>query len=254
MFMILTTTCIDDKDIDVLLAIVKQCNIHKINIPWDLVGQEVGPKVTGNAVIQHLAKLRKKVEQVKRSGVKPTPQKSGYSVAIAQPRRPAKGKAAAKGGNANNDDDEELVDVDKASDPDESYGETVKKRKGNPRRAKGTRKTYRDVASDDEAAPTTPKDQVMADPVSSSPVKAGAGSAAVKKRKAGDSSSVEIDTPSKPRGGRKSLKQEFMSEDEEPGEQYVAVGSRFLAFDLPPAGHVKKEKGKQQVKGEEKHG
>ena len=241
----LITTFIDDKDIDVLLAIVKQCGIHKINIPWDLVGQEIGPKVTGNAVVQHLSKLRRKVEQVKRSGVKPPPQKSGYS-SVVTPKTPTSGKTATKGKKAQNDDEEEVVDVDKASDPDESYGETVARRKRNPRRAKAAGKTYRDVASDDEAVPATPQDQVMADPVVSS---------AVKKRKVENSSSpVPDDTPTKPRGSRKSLKYEDMSEDEGVGEQYVAVGSKFLAFNNPPAGRVKKGKGQHRVKAEDVNG
>ena len=60
---IMMLTEVDDKDIDVLLAIVKHCGAQKINIPWDAVGQEIGPRVTGNAVIQHLQKLRRKVDQ-----------------------------------------------------------------------------------------------------------------------------------------------------------------------------------------------
>ncbi|MCJ1323348.1 hypothetical protein MMC10_000008 [Thelotrema lepadinum] len=50
------------RDLLLLLAIDKVCKEEGVKIPYDKCGPEVAPSVTGNAIVQHLAKLRKKME------------------------------------------------------------------------------------------------------------------------------------------------------------------------------------------------
>ena len=45
-----------------LLAIDKVCKEEGIKIPYEKCGPEIAPSVTGNAIVQHIAKLRKKME------------------------------------------------------------------------------------------------------------------------------------------------------------------------------------------------
>jgi hypothetical protein len=48
----------------ILVAIHAHCSKRGIKVPWDDIGAEIAPTVTGNAVIQHIAKLRKKREEL----------------------------------------------------------------------------------------------------------------------------------------------------------------------------------------------
>ena len=150
-----------------------------------------------------------------------------------------KPKSTAKAVKGSEDADD--FDVDRASDPDESYGETVAKRK-NPKRAKAAKKAYIDLGSEDDAGPVTPQQQV----------KVEGNSSRGKKRKAEDSSS-EPDVHGKTHDSSGQAQYESVDEDDEAGEQYVAVGSRFLDFNQPTAGRDKKQSAKQ-VKKEAKAG
>ena len=53
---------IDELDKKLLLSIQSECNAHNIALPWNDIGETLGntmgERVTGGAVIQHLAKLR----------------------------------------------------------------------------------------------------------------------------------------------------------------------------------------------------
>ena len=226
----------DDKDIDCLLAIVKQCGTHGLKIPWDAVGRDIGDRVSGNAVQQHIAKLKKKVEETRRNGTKTVSQKSGFVGGGSKTQTGSNKKPVAKVPSKktrSTEEDGDEFDVDRASDPDESYGETRAKRSA-PRRAKAVPKKYKEAASDEDSSPagmSIPQEtiRVKAELSGSSPLADEYGSSPLKKRKM-DSSSGEIDTPTKPRQRRSALKNELDDNDND-GEQYVAVGSRFLDFD-----------------------
>ena len=53
-----------------LLALQHVLSIKGIKIPWDEVGAKLGPTITEGAIVQHLAKLRTRLEN---EGVKVTP-------------------------------------------------------------------------------------------------------------------------------------------------------------------------------------
>ena len=48
----------DDMDKKLLLTIQSECNAQNINLPWTEIGLIMGHKISGGAVVQHLAKLR----------------------------------------------------------------------------------------------------------------------------------------------------------------------------------------------------
>ena len=124
---------LDDMDIQLLLGLQKICNQRNIKIPWDEIGQLIAPTITAGAVIQHLAKLRLRREQaglpvpapLKRGGGFSGPATSHQTVGNKR-GRPSKSTTSVP--NMSNDDDEEEFDVDRASDPEESFGETRSKR------------------------------------------------------------------------------------------------------------------------------
>lgn len=62
-------------DKKLLLAIQHVFNKHGASIPWDEIGAVVGPKITGGAVTQHLAKLR--LRQIEAGFDVPPPLKKG---------------------------------------------------------------------------------------------------------------------------------------------------------------------------------
>ena len=53
-----------------LLALQHVLSIKGIKIPWDEVGAKLGPTITEGAIVQHLAKLRTRLEN---EGIKVTP-------------------------------------------------------------------------------------------------------------------------------------------------------------------------------------
>lgn len=144
----LTDILVDDMDVQLLLILQKVCNQKNIKLPWDDVGTQLGATITGGAIIQHLAKLRARRVA---SGLKvPAPLKRGggfsSAPATSSPVVGPSGKKRARSTKAassiaptmSNEDDEEDFDVDKASDPEDSFGETRFKR------------TKRGGASDDQ--------------------------------------------------------------------------------------------------------
>ena len=118
-----------DMDIQLLLAVQKVSNMRNIKLPWDEIGQSVGPSITAGAVIQHLAKLRLRREQ---EGLPvPAPLKRGGGLSgppTIGNKRGRPGKSTTSVPHMSNDDEEEEFDVDRASDPEESFGETRSKR------------------------------------------------------------------------------------------------------------------------------
>ena len=117
-------------DIQLLLIVQQVCNQKHIQIPWAEVGSTLGPTISGGAVIQHLAKIRKRrhnaglpnPEPLRRSGSTLTAPKFDHS----KPRlgKAKKGKTGKPLLSSSTGEDEDDVEVDKASDPDESFGET----------------------------------------------------------------------------------------------------------------------------------
>ena len=120
-----------------LLILQKVCNQKAIKLPWDDVGAQLGGTITGGAIIQHLAKLR--ARRIDQGLPVPEPLKRGGGGSItlsggvvngtneAKKERQAK-RPAGFSVNTSNDDEEEDFDVDKASDPEASFGEGRKKR------------------------------------------------------------------------------------------------------------------------------
>ena len=73
----LTDAITEKKDLRLLLAIEKVCKEDNLKIPFDKCGPLIAPSVTGNAIIQHLAKLRKKVDaETEDSTDEPTPERT----------------------------------------------------------------------------------------------------------------------------------------------------------------------------------
>jgi hypothetical protein len=76
---------IDSLDKYLMLAIQSVCNNRGIKIPWDLVADTMGPPITEGAVVQHLAKLRQRMED---SGQPvPPPLRRGGAVPITKVTR-----------------------------------------------------------------------------------------------------------------------------------------------------------------------
>ncbi|MCJ1382725.1 hypothetical protein MMC17_005838 [Xylographa soralifera] len=127
----------EDMDIQMLLILQKICNQKAIKLPWDEVGAQLGGTITGGAIIQHLAKLR--ARRVEQGLPVPEPLKRGSGGGVTLSTGAVNGSGGARKGrqgkrpaasyfNTSNEDDEEEFDVDKASDPEASFGEVRKKR------------------------------------------------------------------------------------------------------------------------------
>ncbi|MCJ1432091.1 hypothetical protein MMC27_001447 [Xylographa pallens] len=127
----------EDMDIQMLLIVQKICNQKNIKLPWDEVGAQLGGTITGGAIIQHLAKLR--ARRVEQGLPVPEPLKRGSGGSVALSTGAMRGSGAARKGrqgkrpaassfNTSNEDDDEEYDVDKASDPEASFGEVRKKK------------------------------------------------------------------------------------------------------------------------------
>ncbi|MCJ1374589.1 hypothetical protein MMC20_005821 [Loxospora ochrophaea] len=102
-------------DVHLLLAIQSACNAENIKLPWDKIGALVKETITGNATVQHLAKLRKLRE---RKGLPvPPPLRRGGVTAFSPV-----GTTNNTQTNVSIEDDEESFDIDETSDRDEDYG------------------------------------------------------------------------------------------------------------------------------------
>lgn len=118
-------------DKQLLLSLQSVCNDKGVKLPWDEVGESMQKKVSGGAIIQHLAKLRQRLAA---QGVKvPPPLRRGggsgistsgvRNVGSGTPTTPKKKISAANGNSENNaSESEEEFDVDKASDSEEDFG------------------------------------------------------------------------------------------------------------------------------------
>lgn len=139
-----------------LLAIQSACNSAGVRVPWDKVGEIMGEQISDGAVIQHLAKLRQRM--IQQGQLVPPPLRRGGGNPISTAKNAGSAKVAAKkpsGGLsgltlATNEDDEE-IDVDKAADMDEEYGQPgtkhLKREKKTATAEKGSSKAKGQVVS-----------------------------------------------------------------------------------------------------------
>ena len=197
------------------------------------MGRAIGPSVTGNAIIQHLAKLRKKVgleaARVRRST-------GGYKNAkVAGTRtRATRAMTSSQDNQFGHDPDE--------GDPDESYGEQVKKRKSRGRKIK------REEPSDQEHDSEEDEDhkEFASRPSKKSKKHARYNREQTPTNEMDEDSGSEEDSPSKASRRHKSnVHSESSTSGSESDEEFVAAGSHFLAFNKydPNKAHrkVKKE-------------
>jgi hypothetical protein len=198
----------EQKDIMILLNLVRICTENGIKLPWDEVAQNIGPAVTGNAVIQHLAKLKKRVllgTQISKSSGIYKPLKSGGA------------KSRLTKPFTTFQEDQSDMDPDDG-DPDDSFGEKVKKRNARSRQIK---KENNDDG--DEYGVKKGKYKLS-------------GKRPVKKHfsrlnQHEEESDTESESPKKKAGRRKSNALSKSSEDEtDDDDVYVAAGSKLLSF------------------------
>lgn len=149
-------------DKKLLLTIQSVCNTDGVKIPWDKVGEIMGDQITDGAVIQHLAKLRQRMvaqglsvpPPLRRGGaslISTGYSGSSYSPSKSTAARSTKAitnKASADATQVVKEEDEEDIDVDKASDPDGEFLETPSKRA--KREPKGRKSKIKKDSSDDD--------------------------------------------------------------------------------------------------------
>ena len=141
----------DDMDKKLLLSIQSECNNQGICIPWQEIGQTMGDKISGGAVIQHLAKLRgRMVDQglsvpppLKRGGSsristgpslnKKTPPKKPNASQNATPKS-TKGLSKAMASTNMASDESEEGDWDSASEAEFSTPRTKRSKEKSKRR------------------------------------------------------------------------------------------------------------------------
>ena len=163
---------LEDMNIQLLLGAQSVCNQDNIKIPWEKVARGIDPNITSGAVIQHLAKIRLRRElagepvpqPLKRGGGRSNvPKVSSPAGGRIGSKRARVGKAALSTATMSNEDEEEEdFDVDRASDPEESFGETRSKRV-KPGGASASKKNMKDESEheDEEERETKEKGKVM---------------------------------------------------------------------------------------------
>jgi hypothetical protein len=134
----LLTATIENLDKFLMLTIQSVCNNHGVKIPWDEVAKVMGHPITEGAVVQHLAKLRQRLEEaghpvpppLRRGGATPIKVSTGVGAAAlmggttASVTKGLKRKSRPTKGAGGEDDG----DAEKSSGMDEEYGGSPKKR------------------------------------------------------------------------------------------------------------------------------
>ena len=171
------TSWTDDLDKQVLLAVQYTCNEAGVRIPWDdvatLMGDVTGePKFTGGAIIQHLSKLRSKMEShsirvppaLRRGTIVKTPSKiyaaanklkSASSTAKTTKAGNVKSKKA-KSRNLESEEEDDSDDIpveyreDEDDDSDGEYGSAKKKRRVSSGKGKAKRQPAPAAAEKEE--------------------------------------------------------------------------------------------------------
>ena len=209
------------------------------------MGKDIGPKVTGNAVIQHITKLRKKFDASKRS------RKAG--VPFRQYPRFKK---------------EDNLNIDEESADDESLSESSHNRKTRTRtggRKKGGRYTRKRIDTDDESSQDDELDGDFTLMAAKSSVtkrnKTQESQSGPKSKRVKSESPVELEAPSKRQRRRSYDKSTLLNpssadleikkeaaDNEEGKREFVGAGSQFLGFnnsepedDLTDLDHISSE-------------
>ena len=146
-------------DNQLLLTIQYVCNVENVKIPWDKVGAAMGQKISGGAVVQHLAKLRTRMDNAG-VDVPPSLRRGGGTAASTcssggrSQNTPSKtSRSTSKKGKANiavdnEEEDENDYDVDEASDPEGEFEQTRSKCRKRDSTARGRTKVKQE--SDEE--------------------------------------------------------------------------------------------------------
>ena len=172
---LLANVTADAMDKKLLLAVQYQCNSIGLAIPWNDIGTLMGPKITGGAVIQHLAKMRTRMitqnlsvpPPLRRGGggarISTTTTSSAPKTKTASTKKgdsgkanqtstkamPGKSKKAGKKAPSSDSDESDEDDDWKDDDSDAEYGEPRAKRAKTS--AKGsTRRKFKTEDSDEE--------------------------------------------------------------------------------------------------------
>ncbi|KAK2766209.1 hypothetical protein FQN54_007725 [Arachnomyces sp. PD_36] len=134
----------DDLDRKLLLCIQSACNAQGLRIPWDKAADLMGPSVSEGAIIQHLAKLRIRVKDLKlpplrRGGAPMQRAKSQDELNNNGKRGTRSRKTAGEGGSSvddhefndafNYDPESEFMEEDAEADSDNDNGHVGKKAK-----------------------------------------------------------------------------------------------------------------------------
>lgn len=158
-------------DKKLLLTIQSVCNTDGVKIPWDKVGEIMGDQITDGAVIQHLAKLRQRM--VAQGLSVPPPLRrggaslistgySGSSHSASKPTAARRTKAITNRASSDatqgvKEEDDEDIDIDKASDPDGEFIETPSKRVKREPKGRTSRVKKNNSDDDDEHVPKAEK-------------------------------------------------------------------------------------------------
>ncbi len=246
-------------DNQLLLTIQYVCNAENVKIPWNKVGAVMGQKISGGAVVQHLAKLRTRMVNAKVE-VPPSLRRGGGTVASTgssggrSQTTPSKtSRLALKKGQAdiavdNEEEDENDYDVDEASDPEGDFEQAHSKRPKRDSTTRGWTKVKKEES--DEEFYTPSKDGKKRKRNTPSKTDMGA------KNKTGDTK-VSAQTKSKgrskklPTGDKEQNEDSFEDDDQEKSEDihseqenedvhYVGSGAAFLRLD-PRTGSAMKQ-------------
>ncbi|KAL8956027.1 MAG: hypothetical protein Q9183_006442, partial [Haloplaca sp. 2 TL-2023] len=128
----------DDKDKTLLLTMQYVMNQRSVRIPWNHIAQQMGPKFSEGAIVQHLSKLREKCAKagipvppgLRRGGgnLQGNSNTNGNQADTNGAGKSAKRKRKAAKQAEDSDESEEEPDLDSTSDGE--YGDGKAKRKG----------------------------------------------------------------------------------------------------------------------------
>ena len=242
---------IDDMDKKLLLTIQSVCNTQGVALPWDAIGAVMGDKISGGAVIQHLAKLRSRM--VAQGLSVPPPLRRGGGTRIstapsgkpkATPTKQATARTIPKGNKSSMKPEssgttasDEEGECEWEDDPEEEYGKPrVKRHKSNF----SAKDNYKKIKKEDsEHGAMTPSNtgekrkraESMSDSLTPTPA-TRTGRRVDYSKLDGESTEDNSDSDD----GEK-------SEAEVDGKQYVAAGAAFLSLedDTPKKGQVSRK-------------
>ena len=182
---------IDNLNKKLLLAIQYACNTSGVQVPWDRVGEIVGPEISSGAVIQHLAKVR--VKMVAEGLSVPPPLRRGGSgrttIAPVTPKKHGvtktpKTKPIKKKAKPQSEESEELEDW--KNDDSDFEQPRAKRTKANTKRPNG-RIIKKENSHDEDAGDDSNEDRVAT----------GAGFLALEQNRSSPSTAKNTPSPKK---------------------------------------------------------